>query len=70
METRNIMDVLREEHIEKFGIEPNIIGMFWSDPESIIDGIEEAIENNKPYDEYKMLSAEEQKAFDEGMLLF
>lgn len=66
----NIMVVLEREHIEKFGIKPNIIGMFWNDQEALIDGIEEAIENNKPYDEYKLLSEEEQKTWDNGDLLF
>ena len=64
------MDKLTEEHIKKFGVEPNIIGMFWNDPEAVILGIVESIEKNKPYDEYKMLSKEEQKLFDDGRLLF
>lgn len=64
------MENLIKEHIEKFGTEPYIIGMFWNSPETIIDGIIKAIEENKPYNEYKMLTKEEQKAFDDGHLLF
>lgn len=64
------MVVLEREHIEKFGIKPNVIGMFWNNPEAIIDGIEEAIENNKPYDEYELFSDDEKKAWDSGNLLF
>jgi hypothetical protein len=59
-----------KEHIEAFGIEPNIIGMFWSDQEKVIDGIEEAIENNQPYDEYLMLSEEDRAKWDSGRLKF
>ena len=35
-----------------------------------IPDIEKAIEDNKPYNEYELLSKEEQKAFDKGQLLF
>ena len=58
------------EHIEAFGIEPNIIGMFFNDQEKIIDGIEEAVENGQPYDEYLMLSDDQKKAWDSGNLKF
>ena len=64
------MESLIKQHKEKFGIEPNIIGMFWNNPQAIIDNIIKAIETNKPYDEYELLSKEEQKAFDNGELLF
>lgn len=53
-----------------FGKEPNIIGMFWEDPDLIAENIIKAIEENKPYDEYELLTDEEKKAFDEGNLLF
>jgi len=64
------MKELIEEHIKKFGVAPNIIGMFFNDVDAIVDGIEDAIENNKPYDEYKMLTDEEKKLFNEQKLVF
>ncbi len=59
-----------DKHKEIFGVEPNIIGMFWFDNEILIDNIIKAIETNKPYDEYELLSDDEKKAFDNGDLLF
>ncbi len=41
------MKNLIKEHIKKFGIEPNIIGMFWDDPEAVMDGIADAIDDGK-----------------------
>ena len=64
------MDDLIKEHLEKFGVEPNIIGMFWDDPESVIDGIADAIDEDKPYDEYAKLSEDDQKEYDKGKLFF
>lgn len=58
------------EHYEKFRKEPNIIGMFWMDDDVLYDKIQKAIETNKPYDEYELLSDDEKKAFDKGELLF
>lgn len=57
-------------HIKKFNEEPNIIGMFWNNPSLVIDNISKAIKDNKPYNEYELLSKEEQKAFDKGELVF
>ena len=64
------MENLIKKHKNTFGIEPNIIGMFWDSSEKVIDGIINAIENNTPYDEYQLLSKSEQDAFDKGELLF
>lgn len=64
------MEELIRIYNNKFKREPNIIGMFWNDQQQLIDNIEKAIETNKPYDEYKLLTKEEQKAFDNGNLLF
>ncbi len=36
----------------------------------LIDGIAEAIDSGKPYDEYEKLSEDEQKAYDDGGLVF
>ena len=65
----NIIDLI-QQHKEKFNKEPNIIGMFWNNHEQLIDNIIKAIETNRSYDEYELLSKEEQKAFDDGNLLF
>ena len=64
------MNKLIKEHKEKFNKEPYIIGMYWNNPEQVVVNIIEAIETNKPYNEYDLLSKEEQKAFDDGTLLF
>lgn len=64
------MENLIKEHVDKFGKEPNIIGMFWNDPEQLMDNIADAIDENKPYDEYAMLTEYEQRAFDNGKLVF
>lgn len=64
------MENLIKEHLQKFGVEPNIIGMFWDDLEKIASNIYEAIKENKPYDEYEMLTKEEQDAFDKRELVF
>ena len=61
---------IEEKHYEKFGIKPYVLGMFWNDIERQISNIEKAIRTNKPYNEYEMLTKEEQKEFDEGNLLF
>lgn len=58
------------KHNEKFGADPYIIGMFWDDLEKLSLNIYNAIESNTPYNEYEMLTKEEQKAFDDGNLLF
>ena len=59
-----------KEHEEKFNEEPIIIGMFWQNPKKVFDNIKKAIEINKPYNEYNLLSDEDKKAFDKGELLF
>lgn len=64
------MENLIKKHKEVFNKEPNIIGMFWFDNEMLINNIIKAIEDNKPYNEYELLSDEDKKAFDNGNLLF
>lgn len=64
------MESLISEHINKFKKEPYIIGMFWNNQKQLIENILKAIETNTPYNEYDLLSKEEQKAFDNGELLF
>ena len=64
------MENLIKEYIKVFNKEPNIIGMYWNNPDLVIENIIKAIETNTPYNEYELLSKEEQKAFDDGELLF
>jgi len=66
----NAIDKLTEKHIEKFGVEPNVIGLLWNDLDKQIDLLIKAIEDDEPYDEYRMLSKESQEAFDKGGLVF
>ena len=64
------MNDLVKKYFEKFNKEPYIIGMFWNNQEQLALNIINAIETNKPYNEYDLLSDEEKKAFDKGELLF
>lgn len=64
------MENLIKEYIKVFNKEPNIIGMFWNDPKQLEDNLKKAIEINTPYDEYELLTDEDKKAFDKGLLLF
>lgn len=64
------MESLINKHINKFKKEPIIIGMFWNNQEQLILNMEKAIKDNKPYNEYELLSDEEKKAFDSGELVF
>lgn len=64
------MESLINKHKDKFGVEPYIIGMFWDEPEYVESEILKAIESNTQYNEYEMLTKDEQKAFDNGDLVF
>ena len=64
------MENLIKRYIEIFNKEPNIIGMFWNDPKQLEDNLKQAIETNTQYDEYELLTDEEKKAYDKGLLLF
>lgn len=64
------MEDLEIAHKEKFGVEPYIIGMFWDDDEITIANIKQAIKDNKPYNEYELLSDEQKKAYDNNELDF
>jgi hypothetical protein len=59
-----------DAYIKKFRREPNIIGMFWEDPVALKSNLLESIRTGEPYDEYKLLSKEDQAAYDAGELLF
>ena len=64
------MENLIKDYKALFNEEPYIIGMFWNNQEQLIQNIINAIDDNNPYNEYELLSKEEQKAFDNGELLF
>jgi len=66
----NAIDNLHNLHKEKYGVEPNVIGLLWRDLDKQVELLIKAVEGNEPYDEYKMLSTEEQKAFDRGEIVF
>jgi len=57
-------------HVKAFKVKPNIIGMFWDDPEAVRLGIIKAIQDKKPYNEYNLLSDDGKTAYDNGSLLF
>ena len=58
------------ENYDKFRTLPVIIDKNKNDIVKLINNIKKAIETNKPYNEYELLSDEEKKAFDKGQLLF
>ena len=58
------------EHKKQFGVEPNVIGLLWNDIDRQIDLLIEAMKTGEPYDEYQMLSKEDQAVFDKGDLFF
>jgi len=64
------MKDLVQEHISKYGIKPVVIGMFFNDVDKVIDGIADAVEGDKPYNEYELLTDEEKKLYDEEKLVF
>ena len=64
-----MVDIIKK-HFDIFGVMPIVIGMFWDDIEKETQNIENSIKDNKPYNEYDLLSDEEKKAFDKGELLF
>ncbi|MDD2451264.1 MAG: hypothetical protein PHU67_05060 [Sulfurovum sp.] len=55
-----ILNILIEEHREKFGREPVIIDLDLHDTEILLDLIMNAIASNIPYDESKKLSEKEE----------
>jgi len=63
----NYFDIVKKEHFEKFGVEPVLIG-YKGTPFDTAERIEDAIQKNKPYDEYKALSKEERVLYDNGEL--
>lgn len=64
------MESLIDKYKEIFGEHPKIIGLFWDDNNIVVANIKKAIKDNIPYNEYELLSKEEKKAFNDGVLLF
>ena len=64
------MENLQNPHKEKYGVEPNVIGLLWNDIDRQIELLIEAVEGDQPYDEYKMLSKKDQEDFDRGEIVF
>lgn len=63
-------DGIHKKYFDHFGEDPQVIGIFWDEPETLKDNLEKAIRENKPYNEIDLLSPEEKKLFNEGKLLF
>ena len=55
-----ILDIVIDEHIEKFGKEPVFVDSHLDDPETLINLIMDAIAKNKPYNELEPYSEEEE----------
>lgn len=64
------MDEAIKEHLEVFGVEPYVIGLYWSDQEEFLDRIYQAIEDQEPYDERLELTPEELESYKKGQLRF
>jgi hypothetical protein len=64
------MQNLRNLHKEKYGVEPNVIGLLWNNIDRQIELLIKAVEGDEPYDEYQMLSKEQKEAFDKHDLFF
>lgn len=58
------------DHIDKFGVKPKTIGIYWDRPDELILKVYEAISEGIPYDEIKTLSNQEQDQYKKGLLLF
>jgi len=59
-----------EKHYKKFKINPYIIGMFWDSRDTEINNIEKAIKDDIPYNEFFLLSKEQQHSFDNSKFVF
>ena len=63
----DFLDIVKKEHFEKFGVDAVLIG-YKGTPLDTAERIENSIEKNKPYDEYKMLSKDDRLLYDKGEL--
>jgi len=66
----DLLTTLKQEHLDLFNIEPNIIGLYWANQDELIERLEESIKERKPYDELNHLSDDERIAFERGDLVF
>jgi hypothetical protein len=69
-ETENQQPQFIIDYIDKFGEEPNVIGMFWNQPNILEDNIKNAIKTGKNYNELDLLTDEQLKLYNKGELLF
>lgn len=46
-------DFYLTKHKDKFGVEPNVICMFWRHPEDVHEGIKKAIKEGESYAEQR-----------------
>lgn len=59
-----------QDYIIKFGEEPVIIGIYWSNPNILEENIKNAIKTKKKYNELDLLTEKELKLFNKGELFF
>jgi len=64
------MKELIDEYKKVFGEEPNIIGIYWNDFDTLEQNITNAIKTGKKYNELDLLTDEQRKSFLKGELLF
>lgn len=64
------MEALIDKHLKMFDKYPYIIGIYWNSKDALEDRIKQSIKDKKPYNEYDSLSADDKKAFNDGLLLF
>ena len=64
------MKELIDEYKKVFGEEPNIIGIYWNDFDTLEQNITNAIKTGKKYNELDLLTDEQRKLFLKGELLF
>ena len=64
------IDELEKLHVEKFGVEPVIVGRLWGDPSLLEGALKKAIESDKPYDETEDLTDEEKEGLENGLFVF
>jgi len=61
---------VKKIHFEKFGVDPVEIGLYWRFVERLIIKIEDAIDDNKPYNEYEELTRRQKEDFLDASLMF
>lgn len=66
-----LMNIAETLHIEKFNVKPITIAGYKRYKHDVLNGIIDTVMfEDKPYNEYDLLTKEEQKAYDKGELVF